>query len=142
MSGGSDQWSTTKTIATVKDAVEQALDRTQEQSIASAKLPLKAVVGLCIFLLTQALALAGIYYDARADIRSLQEAQSDLESLAAASDLDAVRVRVDSVHSMVTELESDMRQPPTNLDHLRVIGEIKADMRLIEQRVKWLEDRL
>jgi len=142
VSGGSDQWSTTKTIATVKDAVEQALDRTQEQSIASAKLPLKAVVGLCIFLLTQALALAGIYYDARADIRSLQEAQSDLESLAAASDLDAVRVRVDSVHSMVTELESDMRQPPTNLDHLRVIGEIKADMRLIEQRVKWLEDRL
>lgn len=135
-------WSTTKTIATVKDAVEQALDRGQERSIVSAKLPLKAVVGLCIFLLTQTLALAGIYYDVRADIRSLQEAQSDLESLAAESDLDAVRVRIDSVHSMVTELESDMRQPPTNLDHLRVIGEIKADMRLIEQRVKWLENKL
>ena len=134
-------WSTTKTIATVKDAVEQALDRGQERSIVSAKLPLKAVVGLCIFLLTQTLALAGIYYDMRADIRSLQEAQSDLESLAAESDLDAVRVRIDSVHSMVTELESDMRQPPTNLDHLRVIGDIKADMRLIEQRVKWLENR-
>ena len=142
MTQGDQGWSTTKTIATVTDAVEQALDRGQERSIVSAKLPLKAVIGLCIFLLTQTLALAGIYYDVRADIRSLQEAQSDLESLAAESDLDAVRVRIDSVHSMVTELESDMRQPPTSLDHLRVIGEIKADMRLIEQRVKWLENRL
>lgn len=136
------QWSTTKTIATVKEAMMEGLAERDATEVQEAKLPLKVVVGLCVFLITQALTVAGLYHDIRSDVRSLREAQSDLESLAAESDLDAVRVRIDSVHSMVTELESDMRQPPTNLDHLRVIGEIKADMRLIEQRVKWLENRL
>jgi len=140
VSEGSDQWSTTKTIATVRDAVEQAISsKEQPQSIVEAKVPLKMVVSLCLFLLTQALALTGIYYDLRSDVRSLQESQEDLESLAAESDVEAVRTRLDGLQATLSELEEDMKTPPTNLDHMRVIGEVKADLRLLEQRLEWLE---
>ena len=131
-------WGTTKTIATVRDAVEQALAK---DDLTEARLPIKAVIALCLFLLTQALTVAGIYYDLRSDVRSLQEAQSDLDALAAESDLDALRARLADLQDTVAALEVEMKQPPTNLDHLRVIGDIKADLRLLAQRVAWLEDR-
>jgi peptidoglycan hydrolase CwlO-like protein len=110
-------------------------------SVVEAKLPLKLVLSLSLFLVTQSVALAGVYYGLRGDIRSLQEAQSDLQSLAASSDLEAVRVRLSDLQESIESLEAEMKQPPTNLDHLRVVGEIKADVRLLEQRVKWLEKR-
>ena len=131
-------WGTTKTMATVRDAVEQALAK---DDLTEARLPVKAVIALCLFLLTQALTVAGLYYDLRSDVRSLQEAQSDLDALAAESDLDALRARLADLQGTITALEVEMKQPPTNLDHLRVIGDIKADLRLLEQRVAWLEDR-
>ena len=132
-------WSTTKTMATVRDAVEQALAKEPSESIEEARLPLKAVVGLCLFLLTQSLTVAGLYHDMRADIRSLQESQEDLDALAAESDLEALRARITGLQDSLAGLEVEMKQPPTNLDHLRVIGDIKADLRLLEQRVQWLE---
>ncbi len=132
-------WSTTKTIATVKDAVEQAMAKEQPPSIVEAKVPLKLVVSLSLFLLTQALTVAGLYYDLRSDVRSLQEAQGDLDALAAESDVEAVRAKINGLQESLANLETDMRQPPTNLDHLRVIGDIKADLRLLDQRVQWLE---
>lgn len=136
MSEEGPQWGTTKTIATVRDAVEQALAK---DDIAEAKLPLKAVVGLCLFLLTQTLTVAGLYHDLRSDVRSLKEAQEDFDQLAAESDLDALRARLAGLQDTLAGLELEMKQPPTNLDHLRVIGDIKADLRLLEQRVQWLE---
>ena len=57
MSAEGPQWGTTKTIATVRDAVEQALAKDGKQDITEAKLPVKAVIGLCLFLLTQALTI-------------------------------------------------------------------------------------
>ena len=132
-------WSTTKTMATVRDAVEQALAKEPSESIEEARLPLKAVVGLCLFLLTQSLTVAGLYHDMRADIRSLQESQEDFDALAAESDLEALRARITGLQDSLAGLEVEMKQPPTNLDHLRVIGDIKADIRLLEQRVQWLE---
>ena len=132
-------WSTTKTMATVRDAVEQALAKEPSESIEEARLPLKAVVGLCLFLLTQSLTVAGLYPDMRADIRSLQESQEDLDALAAESDLEALRARITGLQDSLAGLEVEMKQPPTNVDHLRVIGDIKADLRLLEQRVQWLE---
>ena len=139
MNQNDPKWSTTKTIATVKDAVEQALDSSQERGLVEQKIPLKAAVGLSVFLLTQALALAGAYYDLRGDVRSLQEAQSDLDALAAESDLDVVKDRIERLNETIAEIESDMKTPPTSMDHMRVIGEIKADVRLLEQRIEWLE---
>ena len=136
MTDGGPAWGTTKTIATVRDAVEQALAK---DDIAEAKLPLKAVIGLCLFLLTQALTVAGLYHELRSDVRSLQEAQDDLDQLAAESDLVALRARLVGLQDTLAGLETEMKQPPTNLDHLRVIGDIKADLRLLEQRVQWLE---
>ena len=133
-------WGTTKTIATVRDAVEQAMAKEKGPSIVEAKVPLKLVVSLCLFLLTQALTVAGLYFGVTSDIRSLQEAQENLQSLADAADVDAVRTKIDGLHETVLEIETEMRQPPTNLDHLRVIGDIKADLRLIDQRVQWLEN--
>jgi hypothetical protein len=135
------QWSTTKTIATVKEAMLEGLAEREAAEIEEARLPLKVVVGLCIFLITQALTLAGLYYDLRSDVRSLQEAQGDLDALAAESDLEAVRARLDGLQEAVSEVESDMKSPPTSMDHMRVIGEIKADLRLLEQRIDWLERR-
>jgi uncharacterized protein HemX len=134
-------WSTTKTIATVKDAVEQAMAKEKPTSVAEAKLPLKLVLSLSLFLVTQSVALAGVYYGLRGDVRSLQEAQSDIQSLAASSDLEAVRVRLSDLQEAIENLEAEMKQPPTSLDHLRVVGEIKADVRLLEQRINWLEKR-
>ena len=125
MSEDLPQWSTTKTIATVKEA----------------KLPLKVVVGLCVFLITQALTVAGLYHDIQSDVRSLQEAQGDLDTLAEESDLEAVRARLDGLQETLTEIEADMKSPPTSMDHMRVIGEIKADLRLLDQRLDWLEKR-
>ena len=133
-------WGTTKTIATVRDAVEQAMAKEKGPSIVEAKVPLKLGVSLCLFLLTQALTVAGLYFGVTSDIRSLQEAQENLQSLADAADVDAVRTKIDGLHETVLEIETEMRQPPTNLDHLRVIGDIKADLRLIDQRVQWLEN--
>ena len=132
-------WGTTKTIATVRAAVEQAMEKEKAPSIVEAKVPLKLVVSLCLFLLTQALTVAGLYFGVTSDIRSLQEAQENLQSLAVAADIEAVRTKIDGLHETVLEIETEMRQPPTNLDHLRVIGDIKADLRLIDQRVQWLE---
>jgi len=92
-----------------------------------------------LFLLTQALTVAGLYHELRSDVRSLQEAQDDLDQLAAESDLVALRARLVGLQDTLAGLETEMKQPPTNLDHLRVIGDIKADLRLLEQRVQWLE---
>ena len=134
-------WGTTKTIATVRAAVEQAMEKEKPPSIVEAKVPLRLVVSLSLFLLTQALALAGLYYDLRSDVRSLQEAQEDLDALAAESDVEAVRTKINDLQESLANLETDMKQPPTSLDHLRVIGDIKGDLRLLEQRVQWLEKR-
>ena len=75
------------------------------------------------------------------DYRSLQEAQGDLDTLAEESDLQAVRARLDGLQEAVAEIETDMKSPPTSMDHMRVIGEIKADLRLLDQRLDWLEKR-
>lgn len=133
------QWSTTKTIATVKEAMMEGLAEREAADAQEAKLPLKVVIGLCVFLITQALTVAGLYHDIRSDVRSLQEAQGDLDTLAAESDLDAVRARLDSLQEALAEIETDMKSPPTSMDHMRVIGEIKADLRLLDQRLDWLE---
>ena len=135
------QWSTTKTIATVKEAMMEGLAERDATEVQEAKLPLKVVVGLCVFLITQALTVAGLYHDIRSDVRSLQEAQGDLDTLAEESDLQAVRARLDGLQEALTEIEADMKSPPTSMDHMRVIGEIKADLRLLDQRLDWLEKR-
>ena len=141
MSYDPPQWSTTKTIATVKEAMMEGLAERDATEVQEAKLPLKVVIGLCVFLITQALTVAGLYHDIQSDVRSLQEAQGDLDTLAAESDLDAVKARLDGINETITEIESDMKSPPTSMDHMRVIGEIKADIRLLEQRIDWLERR-
>ena len=135
------QWSTTKTIATVKEAMMEGLAERDAADVQEAKLPLKVVIGLCVFLITQALTVAGLYHDIRSDVRSLQEAQADLDTLAAESDLEAVRSRLEGLQEAITEIETDMKSPPTSMDHMRVIGEIKADLRLLDQRLGWLEKR-
>ena len=135
------QWSTTKTIATVKEAMMEGLAERDAADVQEAKLPLKVVIGLCVFLITQALTVAGLYHDIRSDVRSLQEAQGDLDALAAESDLEAVRSRLEGLQEAITEIETDMKSPPTSMDHMRVIGEIKADLRLLDQRLGWLEKR-
>jgi|TARA_R110000824_G_scaffold172229_1_gene349995 hypothetical protein len=135
------QWSTTKTIATVKEAMMEGLAERDASEVQEAKLPLKVVVGLCVFLITQALTVAGLYHDIQSDVRSLQEAQGDLDTLAEESDLEAVRARLDGLQETLTEIEADMKSPPTSMDHMRVIGEIKADLRLLDQRLDWLEKR-
>ena len=135
------QWSTTKTIATVKEAMMEGLAERDAADVQEAKLPLKVVIGLCVFLITQALTVAGLYHDIRSDVRSLQEAQGDLDTLAAESDLEAVRSRLEGLQEAITEIETDMKSPPTSMDHMRVIGEIKADLRLLDQRLGWLEKR-
>ena len=135
------QWSTTKTIATVKEAMMEGLAEREAADVQEAKLPLKVVIGLCVFLITQALTVAGLYHDIRSDVRSLQEAQGDLDTLAEESDLQAVRARLDGLQEALTEIEADMKSPPTSMDHMRVIGEIKADLRLLDQRLDWLEKR-
>ena len=135
------QWSTTKTIATVKEAMMEGLAERDAADVQEAKLPLKVVIGLCVFLITQALTVAGLYHDIRSDVRSLQEAQADLDTLAAESDLEAVRSRLEGLQEAITEIETDMKSPPTSMDHMIVIGEIKADLRLLDQRLGWLEKR-
>jgi hypothetical protein len=55
--------------------------------------------------------------------------------------LEAVRARLDGIQEAVAEIETDMKSPPTSMDHMRVIGEIKADLRLLDQRIDWLEKR-
>ena len=133
-------WGTTRTINVVKEAVQDAIAKAQAPGIQEARLPIKGVIGLCLFLLTQALTVAGVYYDLRSDVRSLQESRDGLDALAQTSDLDALKARIDAMQKALTELESEMKSPPTSLDHMRVIGEMRADLRLLEHRLKWLEE--
>lgn len=134
-------WGTTKAISVMKDAMAQAMAE-ESGDITEAKLPLKLVVTICLFLLAQTLTAAGAYYNLVADIRSLQEAQVGLEDLVPLSEIQVIRSEIENLRDNLSRLEAEVDQPPTNLDHLRAIGEIRSDIRLVEQRIKFLERKL
>jgi hypothetical protein len=46
-----------------------------------------------------------------------------------------------NIKESVKGVEKDMESPPTNMDHMRVIGDIRIDLRVLEQRVSALEGR-
>lgn len=135
------EWGTTKAISVMKDAMAQAMAE-DSGDITETKLPLRMVITILLFLLAQTLTAAGLYYNVVADIRSLQEAQVGLDSLAPLSEIQAIRSEIGNLSDNLSRLESEVDQPPTNLDHLRAIGDIKSDIRLVEQRIEFLEKKL
>ena len=141
MTGGGPEkpgWGTTKTIEVVEDAVRSALAEAEDDGpgdLTETKIPLKLIVPAAAFLLVQALAGSTLYYDLRADVRSLQES----ESSATSTDLRLVEVQVESIRDRLQKIEEKVDSPPTPLDHARVVGDIKTDLKLIEQRVQFLE---
>jgi len=57
------------------------------------------------------------------------------------AEIQAIRVELSSLQDSLDRVESSVQAPPTNLDHLRAIGELRGDVRLLEQRVGFLERR-
>jgi hypothetical protein len=151
---GSDKdkgkWGTTRQIEVVKEAVASALANADETrimrredppaddpvlpppDITQAKLPVKVVIGLVLYAVGQVLTLAGVYYDLRADVRSLQEATDSPE-------ITEVRLRVEQMDRDLQRIESQNRESPTAMDNMRRVGELNADVRELKARVRSLE---
>ena len=144
------KWDTTTAVAVIEDAARRAKrqDRISEavsqavgQDITEARLPLKVVIGLVLWVVSQALAGATLYYQLSGDIRSLQEGQPQVEDLVSMAEIQSVRAELVSLKESLHRVESSAQAPPTNLDHLRAIGELRGDVRLLEQRIEFLERR-
>ncbi|MAH51296.1 hypothetical protein CMI37_36100 [Candidatus Pacearchaeota archaeon] len=144
-------WDTTEAVAVIEDAARRARrqDRISEAvsqavgqgDITEAKLPIKVVIGLVLWVVSQALAGATLYYQLSGDIRSLQEGQPHIEDLVSMAEIQAIRVELLALKDSLHRVESSVQAPPTNLDHLRAIGDLRSDIRLLDQRVEFLERR-
>jgi len=144
-------WDTTEAVAVIEDAARRAKRQGRlsdavshavaQGDITEARLPLKVVIGLVLWVVSQALAGATLYYQLSGDIRSLQEGQPQVEDLVSMAEIQAVRAELTSLKESLHRVESSSQAPPTNLDHLRAIGELRGDVRLLEQRIEFLERR-
>jgi hypothetical protein len=144
-------WDTTEAVAVIEDAARRSRrqDRISEAvsqavgqgDITEAKLPIKVVIGLVLWVVSQALAGATLYYQLSGDIRSLQEGQPQVEDLVSMAEIQAIRVELSALKDSLHRVESSVQAPPTNLDHLRAIGDLRSDIRLLDQRVEFLERR-
>lgn len=144
-------WDTTEAVAVIEDAARRAkrqgrISEAVSQAVGAgditeARLPLKVVIGLVLWVVSQALAGATLYYQLSGDIRSLQESQPQEGDLVSMAEVQAIRVELSSLKESLHRIESSVQAPPTNLDHLRAIGELRGDVRLLEQRVGFLERR-
>ena len=144
-------WDTTEAVAVIEDAARRAkrqgrISEAVSQAVGAgditeARLPLKVVIGLVLWVVSQALAGATLYYQLSGDVRSLQESQPQAEDLVSLAEIQAVRAELASLKESLRRVESSSQAPPTNLDHLRAIGELRGDVRLLEQRVGFLERR-
>ena len=144
-------WDTTEAVAVIEDAARRAkrqgrISEAVSQAVGAgditeARLPLKVVIGLVLWVVSQALAGATLYYQLSGDIRSLQESQPQAGDLVSMAEIQAIRVELSSLKESLHRIESSVQAPPTNLDHLRAIGELRGDVRLLEQRVGFLERR-
>ena len=144
-------WDTTEAVAVIEDAARRAKRQGRlsdavshavaQGDITEARLPLKVVVGLVLWVVSQALAGATLYYQLSGDIRSLQEGQPQVGDLVSMAEIQAVRAELTSLKESLHRVESSSQAPPTNLDHLRAIGELRGDVRLLEQRIEFLERR-
>ena len=104
--------------------------------ITESKLPLRTVLALVAFAITQVLAITGVYYDLRGDVRSLQEAAgSDRPEV----ELAELRLRVSQLEKDVGRVEKNIQQPPTVMDNMHRVGELNADVRELGARVGSLE---
>ena len=120
-----------------------SVDITQDGkgNIMEAKLPAKAVVALVVWIVGQVIAMSGIYYDLRGEVHSIRQTVEGLEDVVEHKDLETIRMEMANIKESVRGVEKDMESPPTNMDHMRVIGDIRIDLRVLEQRVSALEGR-
>ena len=150
MSEEDDHFTKTGVYRVTREAVEQAMRAKPLQSgefevpkglrptqdITESKLPLRVVVALVVFAVTQVLAISGVYYDLRGDVRSLQEAAgSDQPGIK----LTEIRLKVEQLEKDVYRLESNTKQPPTVMDNMRRIGELHGDVRELRAMITALE---
>ena len=134
----SGRWGTTKQIDVIKDAVAEALAEDDDDSsdITEARLPLKAVIALVLYAITQALTLAGVYYNLRADVRSLQESAASSGQDPMVQEL---KLRTEQLEKDLTRVETQTRESPTSMDNMRRVGELNADVRELKARGGSLE---
>ena len=132
------RWGTTKQIDVIKDAVAEALAEDDDDSsdITEARLPLKAVIALVLYAITQALTLAGVYYNLRADVRSLQESAASSGQDPMVQEL---KLRTEQLEKDLTRVETQTRESPTSMDNMRRVGELNADVRELKARVGAME---
>ena len=128
----------TKQIDVIKDAVAEALAEDDDDSndITEAQLPLRAVIALVLYAITQALTLAGVYYNLRADVRSLQESAASSGQDPMVSEL---KLRTEQLEKDLIRVETQTRESPTSMDNMRRVGELNADVRELTARVRSLE---
>ena len=150
LSEDDDRFTKTGVFRITREAVEEAM-RSQSlqsgefevpaglrpaQDITESKLPLRVVVGLVLFAVTQVLAISGVYYDLRGDVRSLQEAAGTETS---GIELTELRLKVEQLSKEVHRLELDTKQPPTVMDNMRRIGELNGDVRELRAMIGSME---
>ena len=136
---GQDRWGTTRQIEVIKEAVEGALEGSasqQTQDIAEAKLPLRLVVGIVAFVVTQVISVTAIYYDLRGEVREVSALQS-----VPSVELAEIKLRLDQAEKDLERLDTELDQQPRTLDNMQKIGELNADIRELKARVNAIESR-
>ena len=148
-----DRFTKTGVYRVTREAIEEAMRSQATQTnefelpvapqadtdITEAKLPLRTVVALVLFVVAQALAITGVYHNLRSDVRSLQEAAgSDRPEV----ELAELRIRVSQLEKEVGRVETNIQQPPTVMDNMRRVGELNADVRELRALVGAFERRL
>lgn len=145
-----DRFTKTGVYRVTREAIEEAMRSQSLQTgeyevpkaiqptpdITESRLPLRTVVALVVFAITQVLAITGVYYDLRGDVRSLQEAAgSDRPEVEIAE----LRLRVSQLEKEVGRVEKNIQQPPTVMDNMHRVGELNADVRELRARVDSLQ---
>jgi len=139
---GQDRWSTTRQIEVIKEAVEGAIEQQSPSAPApetppeEMKIPIKLMVGIVVFAVTQVLGLAGAYYDLRGDVRLLQEEVKVSVQDPAIAEL---RLRADQLERDILRIESSLRESPTIMDNMRRVGELNGEVRELKARIRALE---
>ena len=129
-------WGSTKAIKVIREAVAESMPQ-QQQDITETKLPIKVVIALVGFAVGQCLAVAGVYYDLREQVHSLQDNSEAVSQVEIAE----LKMKLKQLERDAHRIEQSLMESPTVLDNMRRVGELNADVRELKARVAALERR-
>ena len=128
--GDESDLTSTQIVQAVRKAVTDPLP-----DITEATLPVKVVAGLVCFVVAQCLTVAGVYYDLREKVNTIQ----DEAGAVAMVEMTEIKLKLSHLERDAKRIEKSMIESPTALDNMRRVGDLNADVRELKARVAALE---